>query len=117
MLLKRGGYMAQKPKNKALHSPQVLEQAESLAKANQRPGQTKEQTKLVAQGIAKGIEQYKKQQKSRKRELDKKAKKLDQQLKLDPVERETEVVIKQSPLAWALLLLSWVAFIVYQLLA
>jgi hypothetical protein len=44
------------------------------AKANQRPGQTKEQTRLIAQGIQKGIDQYKKQHKAKSREMDKRLK-------------------------------------------
>lgn len=35
-------------------------EAMKIAKATQKPGQTKEQTKLIAQGIEKGIAQYKK---------------------------------------------------------
>ncbi|MEF1163713.1 DUF2956 family protein, partial [Vibrio parahaemolyticus] len=34
-------------------------EAMKIAKATQKPGQTKEQTKLIAQGIEKGIAQYK----------------------------------------------------------
>ena len=48
------------PKYKKTTSKETIQQAEKLAKATQRPGQTKEQTKLIAQGIQKGIEQYKK---------------------------------------------------------
>ena len=39
-----------------------------IARANQKPGQTKEQTQLIAQGIQKGIDEYKKQMKVRARE-------------------------------------------------
>ncbi len=46
-------------------------EAMKIAKATQKPGQTKEQTKLIAQGIEKGIAQYKKQQKERNRQADK----------------------------------------------
>ena len=41
-------------------SPETQEESMKMAKATQRPGQSKEQTKLIAQGIQKGIEQYKK---------------------------------------------------------
>ena len=102
--------MANNKKQKASES--VQNKAQELAKANQRPGQSKEQTKLVAQGIAKGIEQYKKQQKSRKRELDKKSKKLDRQLTLEPEKTELEVVVRQHWLPWGLLVISWFAFVV-----
>ena len=53
-------------KNKV--SKEVQEQAIKVAKANQKPGQTKEQTKLIAQGIEKGIAEYKKQQSQKQRE-------------------------------------------------
>lgn len=46
-----------------------------IAKATQKPAQTKEQTKLIAQGIEKGIALYKKQQKEKAREADKQKKK------------------------------------------
>ena len=36
-------------------SQQTKDEALAVAKANQRPGQTKEQTKLIAAGIEKGI--------------------------------------------------------------
>ena len=49
----------------------ILEEAQRMARAVQKPGQTKEQTKLIAQGIAKGIELYKKQQGAKARERDK----------------------------------------------
>jgi len=51
-------------------SKEVIAESEKMAKATQRPGQTKEQTKLIAQGIQKGIEQYKKHNKAKARELD-----------------------------------------------
>jgi hypothetical protein len=52
-------------------------EALALARANQKPGQTKEQTRLIAQGIAKGIEQYKRQQSAKARERDKSRKRLE----------------------------------------
>ncbi len=58
-------------------SEQTEQQAFDIAKATQRPNQTKEQTKLIAKGVEKGIAEYKKRQKAKARELDKKRKKLD----------------------------------------
>ena len=52
----------------------IQEEALRVARAVQKPGQTKEQTKLIAQGIAKGIEIYKKQQSAKARERDKQRK-------------------------------------------
>lgn len=46
-------------------SEQTQQEALKIAKATQRPGQTKEQTKLITQGIEKGIALYKKQQKEK----------------------------------------------------
>ncbi len=58
-------------------SPPYLEEAKALARAQQKPGQTKEQTRLIAQGIARGIEQYKRQQSAKARERDKSRKRLE----------------------------------------
>ena len=55
-------------------SEQTKEEALSIARGTQKPGQSKEQTKLIAQGIQKGIEQYKKRYKEKTRDLDKKTK-------------------------------------------
>jgi hypothetical protein len=94
------------------------DEAMRIARGTQRPGQTKEQTKLVAQGIQKGIEQYKKQQNAKTRELDKKLKKVNQQL-ASPEAREIElkerVVYRQHWLPWVLLVLSWLAMAAYWL--
>jgi hypothetical protein len=97
-------------------SPQTQEQALKIAKATQRPGQTKEQTKLIAQGIQKGIEQYKKQQKAKARELDKNLKKSRKLAQADhhPMEQTVVYVTKHSKLAWWLLALSWILFAVYE---
>ena len=37
-------------------SPETQQEAMKVARANQKPGQTKEQTQLIAQGIQKGGE-------------------------------------------------------------
>ncbi|WP_238486417.1 DUF2956 domain-containing protein [Motilimonas eburnea] len=99
-----------------------------VAKATQRPGQTKEQTKLIAQGIQKGIEEYKKRHKEKARELDKQKRKLAQQQSHDakvqpqslasPSESEPDSRPGQgaSRLPWLLLALSWLGFIGYFLL-
>ena len=87
-----------------------------IARANQRPGQTKEQTKLIAQGIQKGIDQYKKQQKAKARELDKRLKKVAAQAEaVGQTQHEKVQVVraKQSLLPWVLLLASWVGFVAY----
>jgi hypothetical protein len=63
----------------------IQEEALRMARATQKPGQTKEQTKLIAQGIAKGIEMYKKQQSAKARERDK-ARKRALKLKQTPAE-------------------------------
>ena len=87
-----------------------------MARATQKPGQTKEQTKLISQGIQKGIEQYKNQQKEMARERDKRAKKaaaktaatedqIDQ-----PLERGDS---HNNKLPWILLVLSWLGFAGY----
>ncbi|WP_257252458.1 MULTISPECIES: DUF2956 domain-containing protein [unclassified Endozoicomonas] len=93
------------------------EEAMSVARATQRPGQSKEQTKLIAQGIQKGIEHYKKQQKAKARELDKHLKKVKRQSEPPATEVETiteEVTrYKQHWLPWLLLGLSWAAFAAY----
>jgi hypothetical protein len=107
--------MAKYPKKHQL-AEASQDQAMRIARGTQRPGQNKEQTKLIAQGIQKGIEQYKKQQSTRARELDKKLKKVNQQL-ASPEAREVEVkerrVYRQHWLPWVLLVLSWLAMAAY----
>jgi hypothetical protein len=97
-------------------SPETQSEAMQVAKATQRPGQTKEQTRLIAQGIQKGIDQYKKQHKAKARELDKRIKATQLKAASDaevPIQIETQTVYKQHWLPWLLLILSWVAVVVY----
>ena len=105
-----------KHSKKRQHSEASQDEAMRIARGTQRPGQTKEQTKLIAQGIQKGIEQYKKRQNAKARELDKKLKKVNQQLE-SPVVHETEiqekVVYRQHWVPWILLVVSWLAIAVY----
>lgn len=94
------------------HSNSGQDEAMRIARGTQRPGQTKEQTKLISQGIQKGIEQYKKQQNTKARELDKKLKKVRQQLaspEAHEVEVHEKVTYRQHWLPWVLLVLSWLA--------
>lgn len=109
--------MAKTPKKYDV-SARTQEEAMSIAKATQRPGQTKEQTKLIAQGIQKGIDQYKKQQKAKARELDKQLKKAKKpaQESSEVAIRETTVEYKQHWLPWALLAASWIGLAVYWLI-
>lgn len=109
-------------KNKVVPSQETQTEAMKIAKATQKPGQTKEQTKLIAQGIEKGIAQYKKQQKERSRQADK-AKKKAQKSKQQPQSLEKDTVAeaahiqeprgKNAILPWGLLVISWVGFIIY----
>jgi len=98
-------------------SPETQAEAMQIAKATQKPGQTKEQTKLIAQGIQKGIELYKKQQKAKARDRDKLRKKQLKEKAAFNTENTTQsddaaqTVVRQSPLPWILLLLSWGGFI------
>ncbi|MGI9950550.1 DUF2956 domain-containing protein [Vibrio hyugaensis] len=111
-----------KKKNTTVPVPSQETQTEAMkiAKATQKPGQTKDQTKLIAQGIEKGIAQYKKQQKERNRQADR-AKKKQQKEKQRQHEdvAEQDVVATQTPankptiLPWALLVLSWISFATY----
>lgn len=104
-------------KNNTTISDETQQQAIQVAKATQRPGQTKEQTKLIAQGIAKGIAEYKKQHKQKARQADK-AKKRNVKAKQTQVESpELEVATKSehasSTLPWLLLVISWIGFAAY----
>ncbi len=109
-------------KKKVVPSEQTQQEAMKIAKATQKPGQTKEQTKLIAQGIEKGIALYKKQQKERSRQADK-AKKKAQKAKQSntqetahaQVTEQTNSVSTERPsiLPWMLLVVSWVGFITY----
>lgn len=106
---------------KTPNTPSLETQNEALkvARATQRPGQTKEQTKLIAQGIEKGITLYKKQQKEKSRQADKAKKRA---LKLKNAEQDSpvddEVILATNHrfatvLPWGLLVLSWLGFIAY----
>ncbi|TAA47521.1 DUF2956 domain-containing protein [Corallincola spongiicola] len=99
-------------------SSETVQESDALAKATQRPGQTKEQTKLIAQGIQKGIELYKKQHKAKLREQDKRKKRAkrsdasaDQADSASPDEAKSGY--RQHPLPWILLLLSWLSMGAY----
>ncbi|MCL1142864.1 DUF2956 family protein [Shewanella gaetbuli] len=107
---------------KSAISTETQQKAMAMAKATQKPGQTKEQTKLIAAGIEKGIAEYKKQQKAQARQKDKARK---QQVKskqnqhdelASGQEPEYAEQSMMTPVAWALLLLlalSWLGFAVY----
>ena len=98
-----------------------------MARATQRPGQSKAQTRLIAAGIKKGIEEYKKQQSVKTRALDKERKALARKLEklnqqnerpLDAgdnrqvKEPEGNILRKLSgALPWLLLLISWAFFL------
>jgi len=103
-------------------SPESQAEAMKIAKATQKPGQTKDQTKLIAQGIEKGIALYKKQQKEKSRQADrarKKHQKEKQTTSNDQNDTQMEQIEpapskKSSQLIpWLLLLVSWVVFIAY----
>lgn len=103
---------------KARISPETRAEAARIARATQRPGQTKEQTRLIEQGIRKGIDQYKKQHKA-------KARQVDRQKKRGHVEAHSDTVADNPPasnrqpayrslwLPWLLLAASWLGFAVY----
>ena len=106
-------------KYKTETSKETITEAEKLAKANQRPGQTKEQTKLIALGIQKGIEQYKKKNKIKSRELSKKLKTVkskEERLVNESnsvLEDYTEITPKNNKSPWVLLVVSWGLFALY----
>lgn len=108
-------------RNTLTPSPESQQEALKIARATQKPGQTKEQTKLIAQGIEKGIALYKKQQKERHRQADK-ARKKQLRLKSDShtnsaQENDLDLVDTPQPttqkLPWVMLALSWLGFAVY----
>jgi len=111
--------MANKP-NYQKPSPQTQEEALKIARATQRPAQTKEQTKLIAQGIQKGIDLYKKQQKEKARELSKRLKKASRQTEsseqTDDSPIEAMIVYRQYWLPWLLLGLTWAGGAIYWLI-
>lgn len=110
--------MASPKHGKHRPSPQTQEEAERVAKATQKPGQTKEQTRLIAQGIQKGIDEYKKQQKARARAADKAKKQRSREshpVHEEPLDTQSAPLSKPKhpKLAWTLLVLSWLCFIAY----
>ncbi|WP_394129403.1 DUF2956 family protein [Shewanella maritima] len=115
-----------KSANKTNISAETQQQAMAVAKATQKPGQTKEQTKLIAAGIEKGIAEYKKLQKSKARVRDKQRKQLQKQKLKQANETDAEHEFDNSytegqftavaKVLLALLLVSW-GVIAYLLLA
>ena len=104
---------------KHLLSEKSKDDAVKIARATQKPGQTKEQTKLIAQGIQKGIDIYKKKQSEKARELDKKLNKASALRSSHETSTEQvveSVVVKGNKLPWVLLVLSWICFVVYVVL-
>ncbi|MGV6852410.1 MAG: DUF2956 domain-containing protein [bacterium] len=105
--------------NKTKVSKETIAESAKLAKANQRPGQTKQQTKIIALGIQKGIEQYKKQHKSKSRNLNKKLKEVsrrEDRLARQSSPGDTNEIPKNTSfnfLPWVLLVISWLGFAGY----
>ncbi|MGY2573289.1 DUF2956 domain-containing protein [Vibrio sp. C8] len=104
---------------KIVPSEQTQQEALAVARAIQKPGQTKEQTKLIAQGIEKGIALYKKQQKEKNRQADKarkkalKTKQTSAEIQENEEFNEFDTTSTSSFLPWILLGLSWAGFIAY----
>ncbi|AQS39986.1 Protein of unknown function (DUF2956) [Shewanella psychrophila] len=102
-------------------SDETKNEAMKVAKATQKPGQTKDQTKLIAAGIEKGIAEYKKQNKNKARDRDR-ARKQDIKVKARTAkaeESETSDLESQSNnhlLPWGLLVISWIGFIGFSLM-
>ena len=102
-------------------SAETIEAAEKIARATQKPNQTKEQTKLIAQGIQKGIAEYKKQQKVKAHELGKLKKQYTQKINSQnqqsniplEIDNNNETICKIQWLPWGLLIISWLSFAVF----
>jgi hypothetical protein len=100
---------------KSKPSDKTKEEAQQIARGTQRPGQTKEQTRLIAKGIQKGIEQYKKQQSAKRRELDRRLKKVSVGQGVVDTASESQSAQDEhscSKLPWVLLILSWLGYAV-----
>lgn len=104
-------------KKKVVPSEQTQQESMKIAKATQKPGQTKEQTRLVAQGIEKGIALYKKQQKEKNRQTSKAKKKVQKAKLNEPVVEDLDIAPEQvssvAKLPWLLLIVSWGMFAAY----
>jgi hypothetical protein len=109
-----------KHKNNKDPDSMVTDKALNIAQGIKQENQTKTQTKLVSQGIAKGIELYKKQQNKKQRDIDKnKKKELKNKSNTESNnigkanQSQKNTFISQANIAWGLLLLSWLFFLVY----
>lgn len=100
-------------------SVETQQDAMAIAKATQKPGQTKEQTKLIAAGIEKGIAEYKKQQKAKARLRDKVRKQSlksksncqpDDELQPDSNTPDSPQMTTSVWVLLILLIVSWVGF-------
>lgn len=97
-------------------SNETVNEAERIARATQKPKQTKEQTRLIAQGIQKGIAEYKKQQKNKARERDRLKKKSSRKPHESVTKEEIMDTEKQGnkiSLPWILLVVSWLAMAIF----
>lgn len=108
--------------NKKQVSQETQTESIKIAKATQRPNQTKEQTKIIAQGIEKGIALYKKQQKEKNRQADKAKKRVIREKNKQTAQEtapkaqehhETKTGNNNTMLPWMLLLVSWIGFFAY----
>lgn len=94
--------------------------AEALKIANtiKTEGQAPVETKAIANGIQRGMEMFLRQQSEKKRELDKRVKKVKQlsnqlaQQKMEEVQEASTTEQTNPHLPWILLALSWGAFLV-----
>ena len=97
-------------------SPETRDEAMHIARATQRPGQSKEQTKLIAQGIQKGIDQYKKDYKAKVRELDRQRQKLirNRPDHAEPdIQESSGIRYRQHWFPWLLVAITWIAIALY----
>lgn len=109
-----------KHKNNKDSDSMVTDKALNISQSIKQEKQTKAQTKLVAQGIGKGIELYKKQQNKKQRDIDKNRKReLKNKLNSESNnigqsnQSQKKTSISQAQIAWGLLILSWLFFLVY----
>ncbi len=103
----------QEKKQKARLSEKEKNDASAITQDVSKPSFDKQQRREVQQAIELGIERYKRQHKSKARDFDKAQKKQKKQLVVTDVKALPEKKRIFNGLPWALLVISWLGFIVF----
>lgn len=104
------------PQEKVKLSPQAKADALHIVNDVSKPSFNKQQRKEVQQAIELGIERYRREHKAKARDVDKLLKKAKSAAVIETAPAKDAKNDYSGKLAWGLLILSWVAFLVMYLM-